>query len=320
MMVETIKKKNRIFNYYCTDEKFVGGVSWCAGCPLELTARFVPKILGDKMMFVGTPGCAAPVLHGQNIGAWHRLPYLACVMTGVASSATGLSRYYQKAGIDATVVCFTGDGCATDVGFQPLSGAAERREHIIYIAYDNEGYMNTGNQRSSATPLGAATTTTPAGKVLKGKLTVPKNMPMVMLMHRPRYMATATLSHLEDFAKKLQKAKAMVKEGFVYLHIFSPCPVGWRIDSNLVIEVCRMAVRTNYFPLWEAEDGQPRITVQVPNPKPVTELTKLMRKFSHLKEDGLAELQREADRRFALLKALCDANIGGEKSALPTSK
>jgi pyruvate/2-oxoacid:ferredoxin oxidoreductase beta subunit len=306
-MVETTKKKNRVFDYFCAEDQFSGGVAWCAGCPLELTARFVPKVLGEDMVFVGTPSCAAPVLHGQNIGAWHKLSYLACVMTGVASSATGLSRYFRRTGQDATVVCFTGDGCASDVGFQPLSGAAERGEHIIYLTYDNEGYMNTGNQRSSATQKGAATTTTPVGKVGRGKPTASKNMPMIMLMHKPKYMATATLSHLEDFAKKLQKAKEAAKEGFVYLHVFSPCPVGWRIDSNLSIEVCRTAVRTNYFPLWEAEDGKPKFTVEVAAPKPVTDFTKLMRKFAHLKEDGLAELQKQVDERYALLKTLVNA-------------
>ncbi len=307
-MVEGTKKRNKVFDYFCEEDQFAGGVAWCAGCPLELTARFVPKVLGKNMVFVGTPGCAAPVLHGQNIGAWHRLAYLASVMTGVPSKATGLSRYFNRTGQDATVVCFTGDGCATDVGFQPLSGAAERGEKFIYLAYDNEGYMNTGNQRSSATPLGAATTTTPVGKIGRGKSQNAKNMPMIMLMHRPAYMATATLSHLEDFAKKLQKAKEKKNEGFVYLHVFSPCPVGWRINSNMSIEVCRNAVRTNYFPLWEAEDGKPRFTLEIASPKPITELTKLMRKFSHLKEDGLAELQKAVDERYALIKTLCDAN------------
>jgi pyruvate/2-oxoacid:ferredoxin oxidoreductase beta subunit len=307
-MVEKTKKKSRIFDYFCAEDQFTGGVAWCAGCPLELTARFVPQVLGKKMVFVGTPGCAAPVLHGQNIGAWHKLAYVASVMTGVPSKATGLSRYFHRIGMEATIVCFTGDGCATDVGFQPLSGAAERNEKIIYIAYDNEGYMNTGNQRSSATPLSAATTTTPVGKIGRGKTTASKNMPMVMLMHQPRYMATATLSHLEDFAKKLIKAKEAVEEGFVYIHVFSPCPVGWRIDSNMTIEVCRTAVRTNYFPLWEAEYGKPHMTVQVANPRPVQELTKLMRKFSHLNEADMERLQQVVNDRYALLKTLCDAS------------
>jgi pyruvate/2-oxoacid:ferredoxin oxidoreductase beta subunit len=309
-MVETTKKRNKVFDYYTTEDQFSGGVAWCAGCPLELIARTVPKVLGNKVVTVGTPSCSAPVLHGQNLGAWHKLSYLSCVMTGVSSSATGLSRYFHKTGQDATVVAFTGDGCATDIGFQTLSGAAERNEKFIYLAYDNEGYMNTGNQRSSSTQKGAATTTTPVGKVGKGKPTAQKNMTMLMLMHKPRYMATANPAYPEDFAKKLLKAKEASKEGFVYLHVFSPCPVGWRIDSNRVIEVCRTAVRTNWFPLWEAENGVPRITVEVSSPKPITEFTKLMRKFSHLKEDGLNELQKQVDERYAFLKMLVDA---GEK-------
>jgi pyruvate/2-oxoacid:ferredoxin oxidoreductase beta subunit len=305
-MAEKTKKKSRVFDYFCTEDKFAGGVAWCAGCPLELTARLVPKILGENTVFVGTPGCAAPVLHGQNIGAWHKLAYLASVMTGVPSKATGLSRYFNRTGVDATVVCFTGDGCATDVGFQPLSGAAERGERFIYLAYDNEGYMNTGNQRSSATQLGAATTTTPVGKAARGKPTASKSMPLIMLMHRPAYMATATLSNLEDFAKKLQKAKQKKNEGFVYLHVFSPCPVGWRIDSDKSIEVCRMAVRTNYFPLWEAENGKLRLTHEVANPKPVTEFIKLMRKFSHFNEADIQNLQNMVNERYALIKKLAE--------------
>jgi len=306
-MVEATKKRNKVFDYYTTEDQFSGGVAWCAGCPLELIARTVPKVLGNKVVTVGTPSCSAPVLHGQNLGAWHKLSYLACVMTGVASSATGLSRYYRRIGQEATVLAFTGDGCATDIGFQTLSGAAERNERFIYLAYDNEGYMNTGNQRSSATRKGAATTTTPVGKIGKGKPTAQKNMTMIMLMHKPRYMATANPAYPEDFAKKLLKAKEAAKEGFVYLHVFSPCPVGWRIDSNSVIEVCRTAVRTNWFPLWEAEYGKPKMTVEVAAPKPITEFTKLMRKFSHLKEDGLNDLQNEVNERVALLKLLIDS-------------
>ncbi len=307
-MAEATKKRNKLFDSFVCEDQFSGGVAWCAGCPLELVARTVPKVMGTNVVLFGTPSCSAPVLHGQNLGAWHHLSYYANVMTGVASSATGAARYFQRTHQDATVVCFTGDGCATDIGFQPLSGAAERQEKIIYLAYDNEGYMNTGNQRSSSTQLGAATTTTPVGKIGKGKPTAQKNMTMIMLMHKPVYMATATVSHMDDYVKKLQKAKEAAKEGFVYLHVFAPCVIGWRIDTNKVIEVCRTAVRTNYFPLWEAEYGKPRITVPVANPKPVTEFTKLMRKFSHLKEDGIAALQNQVDSRYKLLQTLINGD------------
>jgi len=305
-MVEKTKKKSRVFDYFCAEDQFAGGVAWCAGCPLELTARFVPKVMGKEIVIVGCPSCSAPVLYGQNVGTWHRLAYLGCLMTGVPSSATGLARYYRKVGKDVTIVCFTGDGCAADVGFQPLSGAAERNENIIYICYDNEGYMNTGVQRSSTTPLGAATTTTPVGVASRGKPTVSKNLPLIMAMHQIPYVATATLSHLEDFAKKLLKAKEKKDEGFVYIHVFCPCPVGWRIESDSAIEVCRMAVRTNYFPLWEAENGKFRLTHEVANPKPIQELTKLMRKFAHLKEADIDNLQQLVNERYALVKALCE--------------
>jgi len=308
-MVEKTKKKSRVFDYFCEkEEQYAGGLAWCAGCPLELTLRFVPKVLGKDIVIVGCPCCAAPILYGQNVGTWHRLAYYSALMTGVASSATGIARYYQKIGKDATVVCYTGDGCAADIGFQPLSGAAERNEKIIYICYDNEGYMNTGVQRSSTTPLGAATTTTPVGAASRGKPTVPKNVPLIMAMHDAAYVATATLSHLEDFAKKLVKAKEKKDEGFVYIHVFCPCPVGWRTESDSSIQVCRMAVRTNYFPLWEAENGKFRFTHEVANPRPVQEFTKLIRKFAHMKEAEIDNLQQVVNERHALIKALC--NIG----------
>ncbi len=311
-MIEGTKKRNKVFEYFHEEDQFAGGVAWCPDCSLELLARFVPKVLGKEIVIVGCPCCSAPVLFGQNIGAWHRLASLGCLMTGVPSSATGIVRYYKKIGKDITLICFTGDGGAADVGFQPLSGAAERAENIIYICYDNEGYMNTGVQRSSATPKGAATTTTPVGKIWHGKPTHAKYMPLVMLMHRPAYVATATLSHLEDLAKKLVKAKEKKKEGFVYLHVFAPCPVGSRIESNSVIEACRTAVRTNYFPLWEAENGKLKMTYEVPNPKPVVELLKLSGKFSHLKEGEIDELQQIVNERYALLKKFSEES--GTKS------
>jgi len=308
-MATVRKRQPKVCDYYQNEDRFSPGVALCPGCALELNLRLVSRILGKDIIFVGTPSCSAPVLHGQNQAAWHKHAYYACVMTGVASSATGLSRYYQKAGIDATVVCHTGDGCAQDVGFQSLSGAAERNEKFIYLCYDNEGYMNTGIQQSSATPFGAATTTTPLGKESQGKSTGPKNMPMVMAMHDIPYVATATLSHLEDYAKKLVKAKEKATEGFVYLHVFAPCVPGWRISSDASIQVCREAVRTNYFPLWEAEDGLFSITHKVTNPKPVSELVSLLGKFKHLREEEIHMLQKQIDRRLKTLQALCAASV-----------
>jgi pyruvate/2-oxoacid:ferredoxin oxidoreductase beta subunit len=314
-MVQKEKKLPRVFDYFIEKDQFAGGNTFCAGCPAELVLRTVPKVLGKNIVMVGTPSCSAPVLHGQNLGAWHKLAYYACVMTGVPSSASGLSRYYRKAGIDGTVCCFTGDGDASDVGFQPLSGAAERNEHIMYICYDNEGYMNTGNQRSSMTPLHAATATTPVGKGQKGKPTVAKYLPLIMALHPVAYVATATVSNMEDYAKKLLKAQEKSKAGFAYLHVFAPCIIGFRIATDAAIQVCRMAVRTNYFPLWEMENGIFRITAPVESPRPIQEYLSLCGKFSHFKEDDIAEFQKIVNDRYNMIKSLVEVTA---KKAVPT--
>jgi len=314
-MVEKVKRLPRVFDYFVEKDQFAGGNTFCAGCPAELTLRTIPKVMGKDIVMLSCPCCAAPVMHGQNLGAWHKLAYYACVMTGVASSASGISRYYRKIGRDVTVVCFTGDGDANDVGFQPLSGAAERNEHIVYICYDNEGYMNTGNQRSSSTPIYAATSTTPVGKNQKGKTTVAKYLPLIMALHPVSYVATATLSHMEDYAKKLLKAKEKSKQGFAYIHVFAPCVIGFRINSDAAIQVCRMAVRTNYFPLWEMEDGVFRFTQTVGDPRPVQEYLSLCGKFSHLKEPEIAEVQKMVDERYSMLKALVEATAQKETAS-----
>lgn len=307
-MAQKEKRLPRVFEYFKEEDQFAGGTTFCAGCPAEVTLRIVPRVLGKDIIMVGTPSCSAPVLHGQNIGAWHKLAYYSCVMTGVASSATGLARYYRKLGQDVTIVCFTGDGDASDVGFQPLSGAAERNENFIYICYDNEGYMNTGNQRSGTTPLGAATSTTPVGVAQKGKGMVAKNLPLIMAMHPVAYVATATLSNIEDYARKLLKAKEKKNEGFAYIHVFCPCPVGWRTETDAAIEICRLAVRTNYFPLWEAENGKFRFTHKVANPRPIHEFTKLIGKFSHLKGEDLDRFQQVVNERYEVIRILCEAS------------
>jgi pyruvate/2-oxoacid:ferredoxin oxidoreductase beta subunit len=311
-MVEKLKKLPRVFDYFVEKDQFAGGNTFCAGCPAELTLRTVPKVLGKDIIMVGTPCCAAPVLHGQNLGSWHKLAYYACVMTGVASSASGIARYFHKIGKDATVCCFTGDGDASDIGFQTLSGAAERNEHIMYVCYDNEGYMNTGNQRSSMTPIHAATATTPVGKGQKGKPTVAKYLPLIVALHPVAYVATATLSNMEDYAKKLLKAKEKSKEGFAYVHVFAPCIIGFRISSDSAIQVCRNAVRTNYFPLWEMENGQFRITVPVDAPRPISEYLSTVGKFSHFKEDDVTEFQKIVNDRYNMIKSLVEVTAKKE--------
>ncbi|MBT9162030.1 MAG: NADH-dependent phenylglyoxylate dehydrogenase subunit beta [Dehalococcoidia bacterium] len=165
--------------------------------------------------------------------------------------------------------------------------------------------MNTGIQRSSTTPLRAWTTTSPVGKTTQGKEQPAKNMPLIMAAHEVAYVATATVAYLEDYAKKLTRAME-IKGGLAYIHLHSPCVVGWRAPSESAINICRLAVETNYFPLWEYEGGEYRFTHTVDGPKPMTEYVKLMQKFSHLDEAGIAELQQLVNSRFDTIRSLTE--------------
>jgi len=304
-MTQTKKAKlTKVLNYLKHDDPFSKGVAFCPGCGLELLLRFIPRVLGNDIVITGTPSCSAPVLLGQNNQSWHELSYFGTLMTGAAANATGLVRYYKKAGIDNTVVCFNGDGTAADIGFGNLSGAAERNEPFIYICYDNEGYMNTGIQKSSTTPYGASTTTTPFGSASKGKNLRRMNLALRMAMHKIPYTATATLSNPEDLAKKLLKAKQAKKRGFAFLHVFAPCPTGWGSAPKNTIEICRRAVKTNYFPLWEAEDGKISMTKIIKKPKPVSNYTELIKKFVHLDKEDLEILQKDIDYEYSILDCL----------------
>jgi phenylglyoxylate dehydrogenase beta subunit len=269
----------------------------CAGCPGELAGRVMLKVIGANMVLFRTPGCQTIFLS--------RVPSVSTLMTNIASSMTGASRYFRQIGRDdITVVCVVGDGATADIGFQPLSGAAARKEHILYICNDNEAYMNTGIQSSGTTPALAWTTTTWAGDKGHGKAAQGKYMPLIMLMHSIPYVATATVGFMEDYVQKLEKAKEAAKRGTAYIHLCTPCPTGWRAPVDLGIELSRLAVETNHFPLWEAEDGQVRFTHRVEKPKPIREFYKMMGRFSHLKEDDFEDIQQGVDRRMTLIERL----------------
>lgn len=304
-MTESKKvKPTKVLDYLKHEDPFSKGVAFCPGCGLELLLRFIPMVLGNDIVMTGTPSCSAPVLLGQNNQSWHSLSYFGTLMTGAAANATGLARYYRKAGIKNTVVCFNGDGTAADIGFGNLSGAAERNEPFIYICYDNEGYMNTGIQKSGTTPYGATTTTTPFGSQSRGKNLRRMNLGLKMAMNKIPYTATATLSDLEDLAKKLLKAKEAKERGFAFLHVFAPCPTGWGAQPDDTIEICRRAVKSNYFPLWEAINGRIRMTKTVKKPKPVSNYTELMKRFAHMTPEDHQVLQEDVDYEYCLLGGL----------------
>lgn len=302
----SLLKSRDVTSYFCDEDAFSKGVSNCAGCPIELAARLTFKILGRDTFVFATQGCSIYLTRGVSTQATCSLPTYVCLMTNAPSTATGVKRYYKHIGKDVKTVVFIGDGSASDVGFQPLSGAAERGENIIVICCDNEGFQATGNQRSGTTSLFSRTATTPVGGRWRGKPQPPKYLPLVMAAHQIPYTATAVIGYPEDYAKKLTRAMA-VKDGLSYIHLYCPCPTGWRARTEDSIEISRLAVETNYFPLWEAENGRRyRFNYQVDSPKPIEEFTRLMGRFSHLKQEDFTELKRVVNERFELVKSLCE--------------
>lgn len=282
------------------------GVSACQGCGAELLLRRVLAIAGKNSIFAIPPGCMAGAgVVGWNYANGQKTPVHITLLDNTASFMSGLSRIYQRKGrSDVNMVALAGDGATADCGFQSMSATAERGEKMLYICYDNEGYMNTGYQRSSTTTRGSRTSTTPLGSVISGKPQEQKYMPLIMAMHNIEYCATASPSHMKDMVEKIQKGLTASKKGFAYLHIFSPCPTGWAYKPNEGISIARKAVKSNMFPLWEMTDG--KLTINDKNPKPITvaEFVKGIGKFKELSPETIGEIQGMADRRWNLLKCI----------------
>ena len=280
------------------------GITSCLGCSAELALRFCLRILGRNTILAIPPGCMGGVgVVGFGMTTGVRVPVFFPLLDNVASMLSGLKREYRRKGVDVHAVAFAGDGGTADVGFQCLSGAAERGENIIYICYDNEGYMNTGFQRSGTTPLGAWTSTTPVGKSRFGKEERSKNLPLIMAAHEVPYVATASMAYPHDFERKLRKAME-VKDGLTYIHLLSPCPTGWRFPPEKTIEISRLAVETHFFPLWEMERGSYRFTVEVKEPKPLEELLGKMGKYSHLGPRQIKGMRDIVLTRYEMLSSL----------------
>lgn len=282
------------------------GMSACQGCGGELILRKVLQIAGENTIIGIPPGCMAGAgVVGWNFSNGLKIPVHIPLLDNTASMLSGVTAMYQKMGReDVNIIGLAGDGATADCGFQSLSAAAERGEHMLYICYDNEGYMNTGFQRSSTTFKGSRTSTTPVGKVKKGKKENRKNIPMIMAMHGAAYVATASPSHMKDMVEKIQKGIEASKHGFAYLHIISPCPTGWVSAPECGIDLARKAVKSNYFPLFEVAEGTWRRTVKNPVPVPVTEFVNGLKKFSHLTEEEVEGIQNYVDENNELLERL----------------
>jgi pyruvate ferredoxin oxidoreductase beta subunit/2-oxoisovalerate ferredoxin oxidoreductase beta subunit len=268
----------------------------CPGCGATLTMRYALKALGRRTVLV-IPACCWSVIDGPVPYSAAGVPVFHTAFETAASTASGIKAGLEMQGDhETTVVAFAGDGGTFDIGFQALSGAAERNEDFIYICYDNEAYMNTGIQRSSATPYGAWTTTTPSDSP-KGEQK--KNIIEVLAAHRIPYLATATVAYPDDMVAKIQRAK-MVK-GTRFIHVFSPCPPGWKFDPEDSIKVSRLAVESKVFPLIEVFDGVDFRFTHVPTGIPVREYIKIQGRFRHLSDTDIERIQQTVDNEWQRL-------------------
>ena len=295
------------------EDLFVPGMSACLGCNSELLIRHTLRRIGPNTVVATPPGCIAGVGSvGYNGRTCTKVPVFHPLLTNTAAMLAGARRYYNRIGRDVTMLALAGDGGTADVGFQSLSGAAERGEQMIFICLDNEGYMNTGVQRSGTTPYGAWTSTTPVGSVLRGKTRDAKPMPLLMVMHRCEYVATASLAFMEDYYAKVDKAVKFSKKGMAYIHVFSPCPTGWRFSPSMLIEVSRKAVQTNMVPLWEYinAEGHLRFTHPVDNPLPVNAYLSLVGKYRHLSEEQITHIQDTLNTQMKILKSFAGEGHG----------
>ncbi len=283
----------------------------CQGCGELLAVRLVTKAIGADLIIANATGCLEIVTSSFPDTAW-RVPWIHVAFENAAAVASGIEsaiKVLKRKGKlpkdkNITVLAFAGDGGTADIGLQALSGALERGHNFVYVCYDNEAYMNTGIQRSSSTPFGASTTTSPAGKKSIGQHTKKKNLPEIAVAHGIPYVATGCPAYPYDLMNKARKAAAI--EGPAYLHVFSPCPTGWRTLSDDAIEIGRLAVKTGVFPLYEVEYGKYKLNVKSKELIPVEEYLKTQGRFRHLKEEHIKIIQEEVNKNYELLLKKCE--------------
>jgi pyruvate/2-oxoacid:ferredoxin oxidoreductase beta subunit len=277
-------------------EYMYSGHVGCPGCGAAIAMRFTLKALGDKTIMV-LPACCWSIIAGPYPQSTLKIPLIhSAFETGGAVASGVRAALDMKGDTETTVVTWAGDGGTFDIGFQALSGAVERNEDFIYVCYDNEAYMNTGVQRSSSTPYGAWTTTTPGAEWKKMRK---KNIVEALVAHRIPYAATANIAFPEDLVRKVQKAKGL--KGSRFIHIYASCPTGWRIPSEMSVKIARMAVQTNIFPLYEVENGVKYTINYKPKEYLVREYFKLQGRFRHLTERDLDQIQEMVNEDWGLL-------------------
>ena len=278
----------------------------CLGCGEVLAVRLVHKALGRNVITASATGCKEIVSSPFPLTSWE-IPWIhvafentAAVAGGIEAALKVLERKGKIAPKKIHVVAMAGDGGTADIGLQALSGAMERGHDFLYVCYDNEAYMNTGVQRSSSTPFGAHTTTSPAGAVVPGQITWKKNMPAIAVAHDIPYVATANPSYPLDLINKIKKGAEA--EGPAYVHILSVCPTGWGIESEDTVKFGRLAVQTGFFPLYEVENGKYKITVDCEELLPLERYLQPQRRFRHLTKEAIDFIRQRVFEQWEELK------------------
>ncbi|NLT35423.1 MAG: pyruvate synthase subunit beta [Gaiellales bacterium] len=295
-------------NYQIPEEDiFLSGHAACPGCGEALAVRYVVNTMGEDTIAVVPPSCIA-IISGPQPYSSMKIPVYQTTLEASAASAAGIKRALIRQGKgDTNVLALAGDGGTYDIGFQALSGAAERNEDIVYVCLDNEGYMNTGAQKSGASPHLVYTAFTPGGKP-----TTKKNIPEIMASHGIPYVATATTGFPDDLARKVAKARDM-KGGLRFIVVLTPCLAGWGVKDNEGVKVSRLAVDTGLWPLYEVENGVKYTINRGPQGIPVSEYLKTQGRYKHLTPEMIEQIQRETDEAWELLqaRASCVAEVAG---------
>ena len=298
-------------------ERLAGGHRMCPGCGGTIAARAVLRALheGDYAVIGNATGCMEvstfmyPYVAFEDSYIHNAFENAGATLSGVETAYNALKKRGRlPEDANFKFIAFGGDGGTYDIGFQSLSGAMERGHDMVYVCYDNGAYMNTGIQRSSATPKYADTTTTPVGTESDGKVQCRKDLADIMASHNIPYVGQSTfIGNFSDLHKKAEKA--IYTEGPAFLNIMAPCPRGWRYDPSDIMTICKMAVETCYWPLFEVENGKWSLTYEPKNKLPIEDFLRTQGRFKHRfkpgNEDLIADFQAEVDKRWEHLQYKC---------------
>jgi pyruvate ferredoxin oxidoreductase beta subunit len=277
------------------EEYLLKGNTACAGCGAMLALRYILKAAGPNTIIVN-PACCSTVCQGTYPKTAYGVPVLNIAFAAAAAAADGIASARRNKG--KNIIVFAGDGGTVDIGIQALSGAIERNANILYICYDNEAYSNTGMQKSGSTPYGAITTTTPTGRKDSKK-----DIDLIIMAHRPRYMASACVAYPKDLYEKVRKALSV--EGTKFIHVLCPCPSGWRYPTEKTVELGRLAVRCGMWFLYEYENGQVRLNAPtraaLKRPAPLADYVRPQGRFKGV---NIERLQQEVDGEIERMRTL----------------